>query len=901
MPNPTTEISSYPSNFEDTGNSWPIHSSGDSLTTTLANRIRNSILSIQKELGINPSGGYSTVGLKLDNLAETYQPQFTINSSNEGYFRENDFLLFQDCSVDSDGFDRKVAIGWDKELEVFYLKKDADNGTLANLFVASTIFFNSGYLAPFTFDETTNSFFLGSLNVQEKLLLSGATSNSNYIKVGNSSYIWEQSSVDLRFHVGRYISFRRGDSTQSLNSAYIDLDGSNFCLYSEVQGSTRIIASYSDLQLTTAANNKKIILNAHGTGYVNFLNDLGFVIGSGTTNGMSCGSSGQTNIFGQTKIGFFPNATSPSSLGNSGAILEDTSFYPHSSSGTMDIGKPWSAWKDMYLKRACLTISTPSKPTAAISGSGSVLIGSYIYKVSCVDLVGTETSPSVSSNPVSVTTNNVAISIQFTSVPGARGYNIYRSGDGGMVWRLVANNFIPSAHPAPVNGTYSGNIVTYADNLSSPSSSSLPSQGAAYSSMFNVINSFVFGTTESDDTYVFTIAGGPSGYCNHARSLFRIMSGTAFLTMGFNNYGKFEIFSPANIDFVSGTRGYNIMQLSITGTEVSTYKKLTNSFTTDIASNTTQMQIGYRSIRFAQQTGDEGSAGTLLYRRWDTTALEIIGAGAGSSRLVRIYDHLGIGTTAGTSFRINANGPININSAVSSGAALYCTGQEIIWRNGTYISWGYSTTYNFWDKPLTIGSSTNPNNTSLWVTGKALASTACVIRQGSTGGGTPANVFTVQDYLGNSILSISPSSELTVNSVKAKNVTRIIYNSQTLVNGDGQALYHVFEEFNSTPVIKCMGKYIYRTGDKRIRCWFMAKTGQEWSFCSGGYSLWVNGTQVAFCTSQTGGFWDIIAELYWDIEGLVDGTCMDVGLAAQSGGCNQHVYLKEAVIVVEST
>ena len=901
MSNPTTEISSYPSNFEDTGNSWPSHSSGDNLTTTLANRIRNSILSIQKELGINPSGAYSTVGLKLDNLVETYQPQFIINSSNEGYFGENDFLLFQDSSVDSGGFDRKVAIGWNKDLEYFYFKKDAGGGVFANFLVDSTIYFTTDYQAAFSFDRSLGEFALYYQRVDATLRLPGATSSSFYLNIGNASYIWEQSSLDLRFHVGRYLSFRRGNSAQSLSSAYIDLGGTSFYLYSDAQSSstTRFVANASDIWISTAANNKNVVLSAHGTGYVNFLNNLGFVIGSGTANGMSF-SSGWSNIMAQSGIGFYPNATSPSSLGTASMFLTNTEIY--GPSGGMNLGKQNAPWGTGFINSVNIPVSTPNTPTATISGSGSVLIGNYIYKVSCIDLLGFESSPSASSNSVSVTTNNVAISIQFTSTRGARGYRIYRSSNGGLTWGLLVSNLLPTAYPAPVNGTYEVSTITFVDNLASLTSASLPTLGAAYSSVFkNTGGSFVFDTTETDDTFVFTVAGGPSGYCNHSRSLFRIMSGTSYLSMGFNNYGRFEMFSPSNIDFVSGTRGYALMQLRVSSTEVSTYQKFTNSFTTDIASNVTQMQIGYRSIRFAQKSGDDASAGTLVYRRWDTNALEIIGAGASSSRLVRVYDYLGIGAAGSTSFRLNAGGPININSGVDSGPALYCNGSEIIWRNGTYISWGYSTTYNFFDKPITIGSGTNPNNISLWVTGKALASTACVIRQSSAGGGTPADVFSVQGHAGNTLLSISPSSHLSVTSVKANNVSRIIYNSQIENTTDGFATFPILEELNNTAVIKCMGKYIYRTGDKKIRCCFKAKTGDEWSSSSGGYSLWVNGNQVAAENNvNTGGFWDVV-NIYWDIEGLADGACVDVGLAAQSGGCNQRVSLSEAVIVVEST
>ena len=67
--NPTSETSNYPADYDtDTGSNgdWPLLNSGDPLSIYWSNRARNSVDTIQRELGINPSGTKDTVDARLD-------------------------------------------------------------------------------------------------------------------------------------------------------------------------------------------------------------------------------------------------------------------------------------------------------------------------------------------------------------------------------------------------------------------------------------------------------------------------------------------------------------------------------------------------------------------------------------------------------------------------------------------------------------------------------------------------------------------------------------------------------------------------------------------------------------------------------------------------------------------
>jgi len=82
---------------------------------------------------------------------------------------------------------------------------------------------------------------------------------------------------------------------------------------------------------------------------------------------------------------------------------------------------------------------------------------------------------------------------------------------------------------------------------------------------------------------------------------------------------------------------------------------------------------------------------------------------------------VGIGTT-GPAYPLDVAGEVNLNKGVSSGVALRVNGDEALWYNGTYFSWGYGGTTNYFADKVGIGMS-NPSR-KLWVNGDAGGTTA---------------------------------------------------------------------------------------------------------------------------------------------------------------------------------
>lgn len=65
-------------------------------------------------------------------------------------------------------------------------------------------------------------------------------------------------------------------------------------------------------------------------------------------------------------------------------------------------------------------------------------------------------------------------------------------------------------------------------------------------------------------------------------------------------------------------------------------------------------------------------------------------------------------------------GYLDVNSGIASGTALKVNDTEALWWNGTYFSWGYGGTYNYFADKVTIGNNANPGY-MLYVQGTAYA------------------------------------------------------------------------------------------------------------------------------------------------------------------------------------
>jgi hypothetical protein len=80
--------------------------------------------------------------------------------------------------------------------------------------------------------------------------------------------------------------------------------------------------------------------------------------------------------------------------------------------------------------------------------------------------------------------------------------------------------------------------------------------------------------------------------------------------------------------------------------------------------------------------------------------------------------NVGIGITD-PAYKLDITGPMNLNKGITEGIALRCNNVEALWYNGTYFSWGYGGTYNYFADPITIGNVTDPTGYALWVQGNA--------------------------------------------------------------------------------------------------------------------------------------------------------------------------------------
>lgn len=102
----------------------------------------------------------------------------------------------------------------------------------------------------------------------------------------------------------------------------------------------------------------------------------------------------------------------------------------------------------------------------------------------------------------------------------------------------------------------------------------------------------------------------------------------------------------------------------------------------------------------------------------------VFGTNSTNRIIIQPNGHVGIGTSI-PSFLLDVNGPVNLNKSVTSGIAIYCNGDEALWYNGTYFSWGYAGSYNFIGNKLKIGGNGNiaPAYT-LYVDGTAAKSSA---------------------------------------------------------------------------------------------------------------------------------------------------------------------------------
>ncbi|HBF87028.1 MAG TPA: hypothetical protein DDX39_00190 [Bacteroidales bacterium] len=102
---------------------------------------------------------------------------------------------------------------------------------------------------------------------------------------------------------------------------------------------------------------------------------------------------------------------------------------------------------------------------------------------------------------------------------------------------------------------------------------------------------------------------------------------------------------------------------------------------------------------------DVGSANTLaICGTWDNSIATLrLGSGSGGvSEISGSAGNIGIGTTA-PAYKLDVAGAVNLMSGYGTAIALRANGVEALWSNGTYFSWGYGGTYNYFEDELGLG------------------------------------------------------------------------------------------------------------------------------------------------------------------------------------------------------
>ncbi len=346
------------------------------------------------------------------------------------------------------------------------------------------------------------------------------------------------------------------------------------------------------------------------------------------------------------------------------------------------------------------TTAAPSAITDDIFTQGNVAIGKNTadYALDIDETRSTTRAVNISkTDNTSVLTYGINLIKNSSGSGQSRGIHIDLSGSSSGIITGLNNN---------INTTGNGEKIGV-NNF-------LPNSGTADGNRIGIKNTFPVSPTGISqygmlNTYAASAQGLLYGVYNDFNTLNTYTNTQYGMYNRFRNssnntkYGSFSIFE----EFAGGDIRGHYVEMNSTGNtgERKAYEAVFGANTTgtiyglDVDMNTTgnQTKYGVRvNLTPATGTSNYGIHSTVQ------SANGFAGYFVGNSYF---SNRVGINTSS-PNYRLSVAGVTNLNEGIASGPALRVNGAEALWYNGTYFSWGFGGTANYFADNVGIGTST---------------------------------------------------------------------------------------------------------------------------------------------------------------------------------------------------
>lgn len=587
-----------------------------------------------------------------------------------------------------------------------------------------------------THSGTTNAFGLVNLEIGQGTPVTGTfysiawSLHPYYIKVemdpnGGNSYQWmgtsQLLSVPYALHAKNVELEADGDSQNelqkiSINGSVITLDknGGSVTLPSTSGDNwgSQVAATNATLGGNgTTANPLKIAQQSATSGQVLKWNGTTWAPATDET-----GSSNPTGPAGGDLTGTYPNPTIADAKIISAKILDGTIAAADLSTNSVTTDKinagavtgtkiaQAGATSGQALKWSGTTWAPADDALGAgltLPYEGSVTTGGISFKITCnggqgltskgwgIGLFG-EAESSQGTGVVGKGFTGVSGSSALSGGNGVTGSVTSASGTSSGVYGYAISPDGSGMHGYNSSATGNANGVFG----ESHSSSGYGVHGSATSSFGTTFG--VFGESESPNGLgVYGLAKSTSGECYGVRG--QSNSPTGFGVVGHASSGTGINYGVKGQSMSSDGYGVHGMNYATSGYAIGVY-------------GDTQSGTGIGVYGATASTGN----GKAIYGIANSTGY----AGYFLGGQVYIDTKLGIGK--GAVYTLDVVGTANLLNGISSGIALRCNGDEAIWYDGTYFSWGYGGTANYLRNKTFIGATyTDPGTNLLVVNGTA--------------------------------------------------------------------------------------------------------------------------------------------------------------------------------------